>query len=79
MHFHDVKKLLSVLHELVDQGNTVAIIEHNLDVIKTSDWIIDIGPDGGDNGGKIVAEGTPEQIIKVKNSYTGEFLKKIIS
>ena len=79
LHFHDVKKLLSVLHELVDQGNTVAIIEHNLDVIKTSDWIIDIGPDGGDNGGKIVAEGTPEQIIKVKNSYTGEFLKKIIS
>ena len=79
LHFHDVKKLLSVLHELVDQGNTVAIIEHNLDVIKTSDWIIDIGPDGGDNGGKIVAQGTPEQIIKAKNSFTGEFLKKIIS
>ena len=79
LHFHDVKKLLSVLHELVDQGNTVAVIEHNLDVIKTSDWIIDIGPDGGDNGGKVVAQGPPEEIIKVKKSYTGEFLKDLFS
>tara|TARA_Y100001970_G_scaffold21734_1_gene24868 strand:- start:3143 stop:5782 length:2640 start_codon:yes stop_codon:yes gene_type:complete len=77
LHFHDVKKLLSVLHELVDQGNTVAIIEHNLDVIKTSDWIIDVGPEGGDNGGLIVAQGTPEEIIKTKKSYTGKFLKEI--
>ena len=78
LHFHDVKKLLSVLHELVDQGNTVAIIEHNLDVIKTSDWIIDVGPEGGDNGGLIVAQGTPEEIIKTKKSYTGKFLKEIM-
>ncbi|MFL2829361.1 MAG: excinuclease ABC subunit UvrA, partial [Alphaproteobacteria bacterium] len=77
LHFHDVKKLLSVLHELVDQGNTVAIIEHNLDVIKTSDWIIDVGPEGGDNGGLIVAQGIPEEIIKSKKSYTGKFLKEI--
>ena len=77
LHFHDVKKLLSVLHELVDQGNTVAIIEHNLDVIKTSDWIIDVGPEGGDNGGLIVAQGIPDKIIKTKNSYTGKFLKEI--
>ena len=77
LHFHDVKKLLSVLHELVDQGNTVAIIEHNLDVIKTSDWIIDVGPEGGDNGGLIVAQGIPEEIIKTKKSYTGKFLKEI--
>ena len=77
LHFHDVKKLLSVLHELVDQGNTVAIIEHNLEVIKTSDWIIDVGPEGGDNGGLIVAQGTPEEIIKTKKSYTGKFLKEI--
>ena len=77
LHFHDVKKLLSVLHELVDQGNTVAIIEHNLDVIKTSDWIIDVGPEGGDNGGLIVAQGVPDKIIKTKNSYTGKFLKEV--
>ena len=77
LHFHDVKKLLSVLHELVDQGNTVAIIEHNLDVIKTSDWIIDVGPEGGDNGGLVVAQGIPEEIIKSKKSYTGKFLKEI--
>ena len=77
LHFHDVKKLLSVLDELVDQGNTVAIIEHNLDVIKTSDWIIDVGPEGGDNGGLIVAQGIPEEIIKTKKSYTGKFLKEI--
>ena len=74
LHFHDVAKLLEVLHELVDQGNTVVVIEHNLEVIKTADWIIDIGPEGGDGGGEIVAIGTPEDIVKVKRSYTGAFL-----
>ncbi len=78
LHFHDIKKLLEVLHELVDRGNTVIVIEHNLDVIKTADWIIDLGPDGGDKGGKIIVEGTPEDIVKVKNSYTGQFLKKYL-
>ena len=71
LHFHDVAKLLEVLHELVDQGNTVVVIEHNLEVIKTADWIIDLGPEGGDGGGEIVAAGTPEDIVKVKRSYTG--------
>lgn len=77
LHFHDVKKLLDVLHELVDQGNTVAVIEHNLEVIKTADWIIDIGPEGGDGGGQIVATGTPEDVAKVKQSYTGHYLKML--
>ena len=71
LHFHDVAKLLEVLHELVDTGNTVVVIEHNLEVIKTADWIIDLGPEGGDGGGEIVAAGTPEEIVKVKRSYTG--------
>ncbi|EKE09144.1 MAG: hypothetical protein ACD_16C00211G0001 [uncultured bacterium] len=75
LHFDDVRKLLEVLHTLVDQGNTVIVIEHNLDVIKTSDWIIDIGPEGGDAGGRIVATGTPEDIIHVTQSYTGKYLK----
>ncbi len=74
LHFEDVKKLLEVLHELVDNGNTVLVIEHNLDVIKTADWILDLGPEGGDGGGKIVAEGTPEEVAKVKASYTGQYL-----
>ncbi len=78
LHFHDVAKLLEVLHELVDQGNSVAVIEHNLEVIKTADWVIDIGPEGGDGGGEIVAEGTPEQIIEVERSYTGKFLKDLL-
>ncbi|GIX42225.1 MAG: UvrABC system protein A [Leptospiraceae bacterium] len=78
LHFHDIKKLLEVLHELVDRGNTVIVIEHNLDVIKTADWIIDLGPEGGNRGGEIIAEGTPEDIIKIKKSYTGQFLKKYI-
>jgi excinuclease ABC subunit A len=77
LHFHDVKKLLEVLHELVDQGNTVAVIEHNLEVIKTADWIIDIGPEGGDGGGEIVATGTPEDVAKVKQSHTGYYLKML--
>jgi excinuclease ABC subunit A len=79
LHFADVKKLLHVLHTLVEKGNTVIVIEHNLDVIKTSDHIIDLGPEGGDGGGTVVAEGTPEQIIKVKSSHTGKFLKRVLT
>jgi len=78
LHFEDVNKLLTVLSRLVDQGNTVVIIEHNLDVIKSSDWIIDLGPDGGDGGGEIVVEGTPEYVAKTDESYTGQFLKPIL-
>ena len=78
MHFHDVAKLLEVLHELVDSGNTVAVIEHNMEVIKTADWIIDIGPEGGDGGGEIVATGTPEEVAKVKRSYTGNYLAPLL-
>lgn len=78
LHFHDISKLLEVLHELVEQGNTVIVIEHNLDVIKTADWIIDLGPEGGDRGGEIVAVGRPEDIIKVPASYTGKFLKDVL-
>ncbi len=78
LHFHDVAKLLEVLHELADAGNTVAIIEHNLEVIKTADWLIDLGPEGGDGGGRIVATGTPEDVAKVKESYTGRFLKELL-
>src|SRR2546429_709316 len=74
LHFHDVKKLLDVLHELVEQGNTVVVIEHNLDVIKTADWIIDLGPEGGDGGGEIIAAGTPEGGAQMKRSHTGKFL-----
>ena len=79
LHFHDVAKLLEVLHELVDTGNTVVVIEHNLEVIKTADWIIDLGPEGGDGGGQIVAAGTPEQIAATKGSYTGQFLKPVLA
>ena len=71
----DVKMLLNVLHGLVDKGNTVIVIEHNLDVIQSSDWIIDLGPEGGSGGGNIVAEGTPENVSRVKKSYTGQFLQ----
>ncbi|VEJ45501.1 excinuclease ABC subunit UvrA [Bartonella vinsonii] len=78
LHFHDISKLLEVLHELVEQGNTVVVIEHNLEVIKTADWIIDLGPEGGDRGGEIVAVGRPEDIIQVSSSYTGKFLKEIL-
>ena len=78
LHFEDVRKLLDVLHSLVDQGNTVVVIEHNLDVIKTADWIIDIGPEGGDGGGLILATGTPEQIAKVEGSHTGRYLKDML-
>jgi excinuclease ABC subunit A len=78
LHFEDVRKLLEVLHELVDQGNTVVVIEHNLDVVKTADFVIDIGPEGGAGGGEIVAKGTPEKIAKVEASYTGYYLKDML-
>ncbi len=78
LHFEDVRKLLEVLHELVDQGNTVVVIEHNLDVVKTADWVIDIGPEGGDGGGRIVATGTPEDIAKVADSHTGHYLGPLL-
>jgi len=78
LHFHDVAKLLEVLHELADAGNTVVVIEHNLEVIKTADWIIDLGPEGGDGGGRIVATGTPEDVAGVKESYTGQYLKDLL-
>ena len=79
LHFHDVAKLLEVLHELVASGNTVVVIEHNLEVIKTADWIIDLGPEGGDAGGEIVAAGTPEDVVRVKKSYTGQFLAPVLA
>jgi len=75
LHFHDIKQLLAVLHQLRDHGNTVIVIEHNLDVIKTADWIIDLGPEGGDGGGRIVAEGTPEHVAANPESHTGRFLR----
>ncbi len=78
LHFHDVAKLLEVLHELVGQGNTVAVIEHNLEVIKTADWVLDLGPEGGDGGGELVASGTPEDIVAEERSYTGQFLKELL-
>ena len=74
-----MRKLLEVLHRLVDQGNTVVVIEHNLDVIKTADWILDLGPEGGVRGGEVVAEGTPEEVAQVKGSYTGRYLAPILS
>jgi excinuclease ABC subunit A len=78
LHFHDIEQLLSVLHRLRDHGNTVVVIEHNLDVIKTADWIVDLGPEGGAGGGTIVATGTPEDVAKIKKSHTGVFLKKML-
>ena len=79
LHFADVDKLVDVLQRLVDAGNTVLVIEHNLDVIKCADYIIDLGPDGGERGGTIIAEGTPEQVAQVEKSYTGQYLKKILN
>ena len=79
LHFEDVSKLLDVLHKLVEQGNTVVVIEHNLEVIKTADYIIDLGPEGGDDGGNVVATGTPEQIAECKDSFTGKYLKKYLT
>ena len=78
LHFHDVAKLLEMLQELVNQGNSVVVIEHNLEVIKTADYILDFGPEGGDGGGQIVAQGTPEEVVKVETSYTGQFLKELL-
>jgi excinuclease ABC subunit A len=78
LHFEDIRKLLGVLNALVDGGNTVIVIEHNLDVIKTADWVIDLGPDGGSRGGTVVATGTPEQVARAEESYTGQFLNKIL-
>jgi len=78
LHFHDIKQLLAVLHHLRDHGNTIVIIEHNLDVIKTADWIVDLGPEGGGGGGKIIAEGTPEQVAKIKTSHTGRYIKRVL-
>ena len=74
-----MRRLLGVLQRLVDTGNTVLVIEHNLDVIKCADWIVDLGPEGGDGGGRIVAEGTPEQVVKVKGSWTGRFLDRLLT
>ena len=79
LHFEDVRKLLEVLHELVDQGNSVVVIEHNLDVVKTADWLIDIGPEGGDGGGKLVATGTPEKVAENPDSHTGHYLKPMLT
>jgi excinuclease ABC subunit A len=79
LHFHDVAKLLDVLHELVDQGNTMVVIEHNLEVVKTADWIIDMGPEGGDAGGEVVAMGTPEAVIRNPRSHTGAYLRAALA
>jgi excinuclease ABC subunit A len=78
LHFEDISKLLGVINGLVDKGNTVIVIEHNLDVVKTSDWIVDMGPEGGSGGGAVVAEGPPEQVAQVAESYTGQFLKTVL-
>jgi excinuclease ABC subunit A len=78
LHFKDIKVLLKAINDLINQGNTVMVIEHNLDVIKSSDYIIDIGPEGGAGGGKVVAQGTPEQVAKVKKSFTGQYLAKAL-
>jgi excinuclease ABC subunit A len=78
LHFEDIQKLLAVLNRLVDAGNTVLVIEHNLDVIKCADWITDLGPEGGDGGGRLIATGTPEEVAKVKESATGQYLKRVL-
>ena len=79
LHFQDIKQLLAVLHHLRDHGNTIVVIEHNLDVIKTADWIIDLGPEGGSGGGKIIARGSPEQVARVKGSYTGAYIQGVLN
>ncbi|MFZ4411158.1 MAG: excinuclease ABC subunit A, partial [Paracraurococcus sp.] len=79
LHFEDVRKLLEVLHQLVETGNTVVVIEHNLEVIKTADWILDLGPEGGDGGGRIVAAGTPEEVAATAGSHTGRFLAPLVA
>jgi excinuclease ABC subunit A len=79
LHFHDIELLLTVLHRLRDHGNTIVVIEHNLDVIKTADWLVDLGPEGGSGGGQIIAEGTPEQIAACEHSWTGKYLKPLLT
>jgi excinuclease ABC subunit A len=79
LHFEDIRKLLGVLQGLVDKGNTVIVIEHNLDVIKSADWIVDMGPEGGSGGGKVIAEGTPEQVARIEASHTGRFLAPVLA
>jgi excinuclease ABC subunit A len=79
LHFHDIEQLLRVLQRLADDGNTVVVIEHNLDVIKTADWVVDLGPEGGERGGTIIATGTPEQIARVPGSHTGRFLARTLA
>ena len=78
LHFADIQLLLNVLHQLRDNGNTLVIIEHNLDVIKTADWIIDLGPEGGDGGGEIIGQGPPEKLVENKKSFTGQYLKRLL-
>ena len=78
LHFHDIEQLLDVLHQLVEHGNTVIVIEHNLDVIKTADWIVDLGPEGGAGGGRIIAGGTPEEVAATPGSHTGEYLARLL-
>jgi excinuclease ABC subunit A len=78
LHFHDIEHLLAVLHKLRDDGNTIVVIEHNLDVIKTADWVIDLGPEGGHRGGQIIAQGTPEDLAMAPQSYTGQFLARLL-
>jgi excinuclease ABC subunit A len=78
LHFHDIEHLLEVLHRLRDRGNTIVVIEHNLDVIKTADWVIDLGPEGGDGGGEVIATGTPEDIARNSHSFTGQYLKPLL-
>ncbi len=79
LHFEDVSKLLEVIHRLTDLGNSVVIIEHNLDVIRNADWIVDLGPEGGEDGGRVVAQGTPDQVSKIKKSYTGQALSEYVN
>ena len=78
LHFQDIRQLLKVLHHLRDAGNTIVVIEHNLDVVKTADWVVDLGPEGGNGGGRIVAEGTPEAVAAVADSYTGQYLAELL-
>jgi excinuclease ABC subunit A len=79
LHFADIEKLLEVLQRLVDAGNTVLVIEHNLDVIKQADWVIDLGPEGGESGGELIASGTPEQVAETEGSFTGQFLRHVLA
>jgi excinuclease ABC subunit A len=79
LHFEDVRKLIEVLQALIDQGNTIVVIEHNLEVIKTADWVIDLGPEGGDKGGRLVAQGTPEDVADTAESFTGQYLARVLN